>query len=97
MYEKIIFLIIISLIFTYCFASLFSNHGQSIFAISSDLEYQEIKENLNDNNHMYFQWGRLARNSEDIIQFTDKMYFGISSYDNRTEYGFPTKIAEENI
>ena len=92
--KKYIFLIIISFIFTYCLPVYSATMVNPFFAISSDLEYQEIKENLNDNNHMYFQWGRLARNNEGIIQFTDKMYFGISPYDNRTEYGFPTKIAE---
>ncbi|AUG58401.1 stalk domain-containing protein [Acetivibrio saccincola] len=92
--RKIILLtIIVSLVFTSTLPAYSAIMVNPFFAISSNLEYQEIKENLKDGHHMYFQWGRLARNNEGIIQFTDKMYFGISPYDNRTEYGFPTKIS----
>ncbi len=63
------------------------------YAIDSASEYGEIKESLDgDRNCMYFQWGRLARNDEGKIQFTEKMSFGISRYDIRTEYGVPYKL-----
>lgn len=92
--KKIIFLIIMSLVFTYTLPVYSTIMVNPFFAISSDLEYRKVSENLKDSHHMYFQWGRLARNNEGIIQFTDKMYFGISPYDNRSEYGFPTKVAD---
>lgn len=94
--KKIVFLIIVSLILTYNLPVYSAIMVNPFYAISSDLEYQQIKENLKDSNHMYFQWGRLARNNDGMIQFTDKMYFGISAYDNRTEYGFPLKIDGED-
>lgn len=60
------------------------------YAIESSKEYNNINGILEgQNNSMYFQWGRLARNSEGGIRFTNKMSYGLSSYDTRTEYGIP--------
>jgi spore germination protein YaaH len=62
------------------------------YAIDSASEYGKIKEYIyGGDQNVYFQWGRLARNKEGKIQFTDKMAFGISQYDNRSEYGIPYK------
>lgn len=62
------------------------------YAIDSATEYGKIKEYVSGGDqNVYFQWGRLARNKEGKIQFTDKMAFGISQYDIRSEYGIPYK------
>lgn len=67
------------------------------YAIDSALEYNLIKENLGSDSHMYFQWGRLAINNDGFVQYTHKMSFGISSYDNRSEYGIPCKVGDKTI
>ncbi len=65
------------------------------YAIDSSMEYDKINGIFQDqNNSIYFQWGRLARNNEGKIRFTNKMSFGLSSYDTRTEYGIPYGLIE---
>ncbi len=74
-------------------AGVFAYQVNPFYAIDSSKEYEKIKELFNgQNNCMYFQWGRLARNSDGHIQFTNKMSFGLSSYDTRTEYGMPYRL-----
>jgi LysM repeat protein len=66
------------------------------YSIDSSTEFDNVKEVFSTNeNNMYFQWARLARNKEDKIQFTTKFSFGISKFDNRAEYGIPYKTGNE--
>ncbi|TYQ18431.1 UNVERIFIED_CONTAM: spore germination protein YaaH [Acetivibrio alkalicellulosi] len=90
--KKLVFLIIMSLLCNFSISTYSTTMVNPFYAIDSTTEYQIIKEHLKDNSHMYFQWGRLARNNNGIIQFTDKKYFSISPHDNRSEYGFSSKI-----
>lgn len=70
------------------------------YAISSSGEYDEVKEILNENNkHIYFQWGRIARNSSGNMQFTNSFRIPLvdynkydKKYDLYTEYGLPLTI-----
>ncbi len=65
------------------------------YSIDSSTEFDNVKEVFSNNqNNMYFQWARLARNNQDIIQFTTKYSFGISKFDNRSEYGIPYKTGD---
>lgn len=69
------------------------------YAIESFGEYNNVKDTLNGNsNHMYFQWGRLAVNQNDTIQFTNNWKpvnseGKISQNDLFPEYGFPDSDA----
>ncbi|MDP4182641.1 MAG: stalk domain-containing protein [Bacillota bacterium] len=68
----------------------------TFYSIDSSDEFENIKEVFSGNeNNMYFQWARLARNNEGKIQFTTKFSFGISKFDNRAEYGIPYKTGTD--
>lgn len=86
------------IIIVFLFNTLFLSAGSInvFYSIDSSTEFDNVKEvfSTNDNN-MYFQWARLARSNEDKIQFTTKYSFGISKFDNRSEYGIPYKTGNE--
>jgi len=85
------------LIILLCGTALSSAGSINVFySIDSSTEFDNVKEVFSNNqNNMYFQWARLARNNEDKIQFTTKYSFGISKFDNRAEYGIPYKTGDE--
>ncbi len=92
----------IALIMASIFLSIFAYASEnnfminSYYAIESAKEYNNIKGFLVGNsNHMYFQWARIALNSEGKLQFTNKYNIGISEYDERNlEYGLPHNVLE---
>ena len=63
------------------------------YAIRSYTEYQKVGSLLGDSNHMYYGWGRLARDSGGKIAFTNKgANERISKYDIYTEYYLPDTV-----
>jgi len=63
------------------------------YAIRSYIEYQKVGSLLEDSNHMYYGWGRLAMDSAGKIVFTNKgINERLSKYDTNTEYYLPDTV-----